>query len=445
MARKTRRTRSPHPGVKLKKRALPSGGVSYRAHYLDPDLGREVAFTLPMPAARTAEARRQWAIAKSEQLARTRMDRNAGIRPPPQGEPIADAIDGFLSAATTRLRASTLTVYSTAFSRLRDWAKAQRVMRTAELTKGRLVALREHLIQLPRSANRGGPRRTTRRQRTTTQHRSPTTVNGELRAIKTLVNHWRRSDLTPFLSSDDITDALPMLRVEREPPPYLRPPEVEALLRAALRHDAECFTLTREEHHGLRAAGSTVRHAPVAPFITFMLMAGCRFGEARALRWDAVDLDALDEQREATGRIQIHPETTKTKQARTVTLRETPALRRLLTAMHERASGELVFSGSEYSAHALNGARRRLMQQFDAPTFDWKLLRSTCATYLTNAPDIYGAASAYRSATRLGHHVVVATKHYLGVINIPHGKKTLEAAMESEEAVNEVIASVRVE
>jgi len=40
----------------------------------------------------------------------------------------------------------------------------------------------------------------------------------------------------------------------------------------------------------------------------------------------------------------------------------------------------------------------RLIADYGAPALNWKGLRSTCSTYLTNAPGIYGAASAFLAA-----------------------------------------------
>jgi hypothetical protein len=64
------------------------------------------------------------------------------------------------------------------------------------------------------------------------------------------------------------------------------------------------------------------------------------------------------------------------------------------------------------------------------------MLRSTCATYLTNAPGIFGAATVFMSARQLGHSVMVAEKHYLGVHRgIPKEAHSLEAAMQIEPIV----------
>jgi hypothetical protein len=62
---------------------------------------------------------------------------------------------------------------------------------------------------------------------------------------------------------------------------------------------------------------------------------------------------------------------------------------------------------------------------------------------LTNAPGIFGAASAYRSAKQLGHSVAVAERHYLDVMRgIPREARTLEAAMQIEKQMTRVIAAV---
>lgn len=59
----------------------------------------------------------------------------------------------------------------------------------------------------------------------------------------------------------------------------------------------------------------------------------------------------------------------------------------------------------------------------------WQLLRSTCSTYLTNAPSIAGAAAVFVSAKRCGHSVMVAKKHYAGLVSVSREARTLEAAM----------------
>ena len=68
------------------------------------------------------------------------------------------------------------------------------------------------------------------------------------------------------------------------------------------------------------------------------------------------------------------------------------------------------------------------------------MLRRSCGSYLTCAPAIYGAASAFMSARRLGHGVAVAEKNYLGSVkDISPEAKTLEQAMGIEAQVEEIL------
>ena len=83
-----------------------------------------------------------------------------------------------------------------------------------------------------------------------------------------------------------------------------------------------------------------------------------------------------------------------------------------------------------------------MLANFGAPPFDWQVLRSTCATYLTNAPGIFGSATAFLSAKQLGHSVAIAEKHYLGVHRgIPRAARTLEAAMQIDGELSTVLSA----
>jgi hypothetical protein len=101
-----------------------------------------------------------------------------------------------------------------------------------------------------------------------------------------------------------------------------------------------------------------------------------------------------------------------------------------------------VFGGkTAYTVDVVETARARMISEVDedgrptfgAPKFDWQMLRSTCATYLTNAQGIFGSATVFLSARQLGHSVTVAERHYLNVHRgIPREARTLEAAMQIE-------------
>jgi hypothetical protein len=157
-----------------------------------------------------------------------------------------------------------------------------------------------------------------------------------------------------------------------------------------------------------------------------------RFDEARTLPWSAVELDAAP-----AGAIHLSAKTTKTKHARMIDLEVSPGLRQILRALKLRAgSAPFVFMGEDEDGvpiaetrGVLERGRKRLKKTWGAPAFSWQVLRSTCGTFLANAAGIFGGASAYREARQLGHSVIVAEKHYLGVVSVPREAKDLETAM----------------
>lgn len=425
-----RRTRSPHPGVVLLTRTLPSGATSVRARFTDPDTDRVTYTTLDLTDLSTQEARREWAIRKSKALARRRMDLEAGAPRLAQTD-LSGALKGFYEAAGHRLKASTLTNYRHGIEKLAGWAARHGVQHTEDVTAPRLAAFRDALVAegkhvAAKGATRGARRRTEGR-------RSPVTVNTYLTGAKVLLNHWRALGLVPALSKDAISDALKPLREHREEPEYLQQAELVALLEAAIRHDAGRYTETREEHAGKRAKGTTARYAPIAPFVTFVLLAGCRRSEALSVRWEDIDLAAKDREGNTVGEIRLRAHATKTKRARTIGLEVSPGLRKLLATLKLQAQAKAgyVFGGAEpYTAALVEAARDRLQSEYGAPAFTWQMLRSTCATYLTCSSGIWGSATVFLSAKQLGHSVRIAEQHYLGVHRgIAADANTLEAAM----------------
>jgi integrase len=190
--------------------------------------------------------------------------------------------------------------------------------------------------------------------------------------------------------------------------------------------------MTREEHDGVGEAGSTPRYEPVAPFVLLALLLGARLSELIDLRWEEVDIGA--------GEIRLPASRTKTGRARTITLSETPTALQLLQAMRLRGGGNRVFGA--WTKDSAKAARKRLLGEFKAPKFTWQALRRTCAAVLTNSPAIYGAASAYRSAKRTGHSVVIAEKHYVDVMrDLPRDATTFEAAVGIEDLAQAIVAA----
>lgn len=405
-----RRVRSPHPGVVL----VPPRGrhVTWRARFVDPETGRTKAVRLDPMALRTAEARRQWAIKKARSLIVRKTEIEAGA-PRATGTPLDEALKRFFEDHP-RLRPRTLRIYQDATDKLATWAARRRIRTADDLTGPRLLDFRASLAAEPRQSQAKGGRRG--EYAATKKPRAESTVNVELRAVRTVLDYVRRLGLLPKLTGDAVKDSLKQLPVSRDRIEFLRPPEIRRLLDAARRHDAATFKVTRAEHRkGGPPVGSTTRYEPIEPFVRFVLLTGMRLGEAIDLEWSQVDLDTSE----------IHlSSTTKTKRARTVDLSVCPSVADL---MGECGEGR-VFANLTRDLAA--DSAKRLKEQYGAPeSFSWQALRRTCGTFLTNAPGIFGAASAYRSARQLGHSVAVAEKHYLGVVKVSPAATTLEAAM----------------
>jgi integrase len=265
--------------------------------------------------------------------------------------------------------------------------------------------------------------------------------------MRTVLGHVRSLRLLPRLTGDDLRDALKKHRAPRKRIVFMKPADCQRLLEAALAHDDAMFAATREEHAGLKEKGITARYEPIAVFVAFVLLTGMRVGEALSLEWKEVDLDATDVQGRPVGEIYLDENKVKTRNARTVTLEVSPFLRRLLVELRKRRSkGKPTYSEwtqpvFDLSYDVVDTEAKRLRDEYAAPRhFSYQVLRSTCGSFLTNAPGIFGAASAYRSAKQLGHSILVAEKHYLGLLaGIPLDAKTLEAAMGIESLVEKVM------
>ena len=136
--------------------------------------------------------------------------------------------------------------------------------------------------------------------------------------------------------------------------------------------------------------------------------------------------------------IHLSADRTKTRRARVVTFAESPKLGDLLRAMiPDGAKPDApVFPSLLWSWDA---ALRRMVERFGSPSCTAHTLRRTAGTYLTCAPGIFGGASAFMSAKRLGHGVDVAERHYVGHLTLPATAKTLEAALGVEDLCTAIV------
>jgi integrase len=429
--------RTAHPGITLIR--PDAEHPTWRARYTDPDSGRTVKERLDPNALRNDRERRDWAIRKARSLAKRRMDLESGA-PRATGTSVEDAVKRYYEDSA-RLRPGTLETYRPTTAKFLAWCAAHHVTSADKVDGPTLARFRAALVKEKRRVHyRGGKRGAVLESE---RMRSPATVNRELRAIGTVLSYLRGQGLLPRVTGDALRDSLKKLPLPVKRIEYQKPNELRTLLEAALRHDADTFKATRAEHAGEQAPGSTQRYLPIAPLVASAILTGMRRGELLALDWADVDLEALDHGGKAVGEIYVS-DASKTKRARTVGLEVSPALRRLLAAMHVRAGRPkqgTVFGLSEGEAIA---ALRRLVSEYGAPAGSkWQAMRRTAGTFLTNSPGIFGAASAYRSAKQLGHSVQVAEKHYVDVMRgITRDARTLEAAMQIEGQVDAVIGCI---
>lgn len=415
-----RRTRSPHSGVVLIK---PRGDrAAWRARYEDPDTGKLTFVRIDPVAVRTAEARRQWAIALSKRIAKRSMDLEAGAHRA-TGTPLSAAVERFFDD-NPRLRPRTVEIYRLATDKLLTFAKQAGIRTADDLSAPHLLAFRAELARAPkRAAEKGGKRGASKDAR---EVRKPAAVNVDLRSVRTVLGYLRRLGLLPHVGLDDLSDGLKALSLEHERGSLLRTNELRALLGAALAHDADTFEATRSEHAGLGPKGSTPRYQPIAPMVATAILTGMRAGELVSLEWTQVDLESRE----------IHlSAATKTKRARTIDLEVSPALVALLERVRPTPPRGLVFG---FTPDGMKASAKRLVKYGAPREWSWQTLRRTCGTFLTCAPGIFGAASAYRSARQLGHSVTIAERHYVGVVKVPKEARTLEGAMEIGESLSSI-------
>lgn len=207
----------------------------------------------------------------------------------------------------THLRPRTRKVYEEPVRAFENWAKAEGICSTEELTPERVWAFRQHIAVIRKSRSVEGGE--TGEHAPTKVARSANTINRHLRTMSTIFNQWRRAGLVPQLHSDDIRDRLERQDVQRDEIDFLSAAQCGALLRACLAHDAARVRQSRA----------------IAPFTAALLLTGMRAGEALGLEWTRVSLD--------DAMIRLLPADTKTNRGRRIPLTDCPKLLRMFTLM----------------------------------------------------------------------------------------------------------------
>lgn len=441
---KAKRRRGPrHPGVRLK-RPDPDRRMPYwRAIYVDPDKGKKVYERLDPDLYPTDEARKQWAVRKSFKLRERRIEIEDGARKA-TGEGFDELIKLFLDS-NVNLREGTLDEYRRTLGVFGRWAREHN--KTPDnITRADLVAFRAWAMKLPKKQAARGKKGTSIELE---KRRSLITVNGDLRVTGTLLTWLITAERLPRLHLDDLVVGLKKYPVDFQFPEYMTRRKIRRSLLCAMRHDAAVFEMTREEKKRLgertdSEKGSTARYTPIAPFLACAFLAGMRLDELCLIEWRIhIDLDHEDLDGIVIGQIKLRAEDTKTHRARFVSFEVSPMLRELILALQKKTGGKGSVFGVTYDE--AQAANRRLREDFKAPAeLTYQMARSTCSTYLTNAPGIYGSAASFHSAKQLGHSQAVQEKHYAGLVKgIRPDIKTVEAAMQIEDEVRMIIDIVK--
>lgn len=425
--------RSKHPGVWLVERVTGAGNTMHVARWRDPRSGKRVEISLDKLGYTNDRAREIWAKQRSAELARERQELAVGAGAPAAWS-IADAVANYTLDCESRLAASTMGNVRETLGLLEPWLRAEGVATTAQITPLVVSRWAAHVGTMRRQRMSRGKKRGAREP--DDRPLSPATVSRHLRITSALLN-WLRLQRVVKLSADDVRDLLKTRRGKRAAqaePRWLTGAEIRRLLDAAVRYD--------------EARRRDVEQ--LAPAILLGLLTGCRFGELLALQWRDVDLKARDEHGRVAGEIVVRraleprsnvEKPTKTSKARTLDLSISPALSALLAALKLRA-GRRPTVLPDATRDRVRQAKARL-EPHDPPDWNWLVIRHTTATYLTNAPGVFGAASLWRSCLWLGHEPDVAKAHYLGLVRgIPRSATTLEAAMGITEQAAEITRRV---
>lgn len=218
--------------------------------------------------------------------------------------------------------------------------------------------------------------------------RAAASVNRDLTAASAFLRHCCKEGRLS-LTLEDFTFGLERLDDDFEKKDPLKPEQIRALVQS-------------------------LEPGPFEDYVLGVLLTGLRRSEALQLAPEDVVGDA----------IMLPASKSKTGQARRIDLSVSPTL-----LVNDKLSKSIPYGLTE---DALRYQREASSKQLG---FKWgpQILRVTCGTYLTCAPGIYGGASAYMSAKRLGHSVAIAEKHYVGMVNIDPAAKTLEQALGIED------------
>lgn len=412
-----------HAGVVLLK-PNPARRIWWRLRYADPDSGRTVTETLPRTLT-TAAMRDDAAVRKAKALDRRRVELSAGALPT-TGTSLADAVALYFrdhpqqkAPGGVGYSKHTLTIYRGAARRFLTWAASAGLRSADDVNGPALIRFRAAMIQVPkRRAVKGGA---LGQKVDTTEGRAPISINQDLRTVGTILTYLRRLGLVPRLTADALAESLDKLKLPKKRIGFCSVDDLRAILDATLAHDRAQYSTTRKANEARARRGTAramlSRFQPAIPFIATAILTGMRLGELLSLTWECVDLDAQ--------KIHLDAAFVKTRSARSIDLSVCPALAALLASVRPKNARGSVFGINRPMAYEM----LKRLRTYGAPKLTPNALRRTAGTFMTNAPGIFGTASAWCSARQLGHSVQIAERIYVGVVKVEASARTLEAAM----------------
>ncbi|MCA8940496.1 MAG: tyrosine-type recombinase/integrase [Planctomycetes bacterium] len=373
-----------------------------------------------------------WAIAKSQAIREEEWEikkRFAEGTPTIQTLEFDALVDAYLLEHANRLHELTLRDKErTYFPEFRRWlVEHRKSLRVDNLKRREFAAFMQFAAQHPaKQVTSGGAKRVSRRVNSE-NIRSPITVNNVARCIKALFNWAVRLQLVS-MSNDDVRFGLMLLKEQRRLKSYLKPEEIDALLKAAAKHDALTMSITRES----KATGANyqgmmpAKHPPLYDFVLLGLLGGFRKQELLELRWSSVDLKdgtLKVENNELTGSKPKNYE-------RVVTFSPSRLMTETLSRLHrQRGADDIYVLGGDTPRFISTQQWKRMkaMAEINLDHVRIKDLRTTCATSLACSQGLH--ISFFNIARRMGHTVTTLEKHYAGHIASLPDAETLEGVM----------------
>lgn len=401
--------RSSHPGVWLYRRKLKGGTVWY-AKWREGGPGGEWhrASLADLP---NAQARSDWARAKSAQIASDARERGRRGAVAQFATTVSEALDTWIATNRPRWRAATIESYTATAGLLEQWARDSRIERAEQITPAALARLSDWLAARYREG-------------------SPHSTNRRVREARTALQWLRKRGYLPRVSKDELGDSLEYVRAPVEQPQLLTPEHVAHVLRCAL------------------AAAPHVEGL-VAPAIAWAALTGARRADVCRLRWEWVDLER--------GEAVLPASATKTHRWRLAEFaRVSPGLvdvLRVLEAAWPDATRVFAGEGGDRDVPPataswwLRVVRQQTVGGVACPRFTWQQLRQTASSWLCTLPRIWPREVAIeRAAALLGHTPQVAREHYHGLVRLTREQeraRTLDEAWGLGDVLGEIADALR--